>query len=331
MKKVLVIALVAMIAMASVFAQGAAEGEPAAKKLDFPKRPITITVGSAAGGGTDVMARSLAESLDVGVAVNVVNKPGASGTVAASELANAKPDGYTINIGMPAATYIVPHTQKLSYTRESLRNIAVISPDEPLVFCVVPDSPIKTFEDFKALMASDKPVNLGTANPGSVGNVALNDLIMRWNSDANKSIVPFQGSAQSITALLGGHIDITVADLLEVTGRVANGTLRAIAVFGDKRADSLPDVPCMKELGVEDTGYAVAWKWVQVPADTPEEIVDYLKEAVNKAVTGEKYSAFIKQLNGLDTYSLTEEEINAKIDMCYKSFGDVLGKMTNKR
>ena len=323
-RRVLSVLLVLILGISVLMAGGASEGGAVA---GYPRRPITILVGSAAGGGTDIMARSLAEVLDLGVAINIVNRTGASGTVAATELANSKPDGYTLNIGMPAATYIVPHTQEVPYTMDSFRNIAVISPDEQLVICVTPDSPIQDWDDFLALMATDQNVNIGTANPGSVGNIAWNDIMDRIGADENKTIVPFQGASEALTALLGNHIDITIADLLEVTGRISNGTIRAIAVTGDERCGALPDVPCLKELGYDGTAYAVAWKWVQVPKDTPDEIVEYLKEKINEAIVGPEYSKFIKDLNGLDTYTLTEEEINAKIEECNEAFGAIIAQM----
>lgn len=305
----------------------AVDGSKVAKPDQFPKGPVTILVGSTAGGGTDIMSRALADPMSktMGVAVNIVNREGASGTIAADECAKAKADGYTIITGMPASWYIKPHLTDLTYDPfEDFRNISVISPDEPLVIVVPADSKIDSFDQVVQMMKDGEDVIWGTSNPGSVGNCGLSDLFIKMDIYGEFEMVPFAGSADSLTSLMGGHITIATADLAEAVPRVANQTLKALAVFGDERSEALPDVPCLKELGFDDTGWVIAFKWISVPADTPDEIVDYLKAVVDLAVMSDSYKEFIKSQNGLDTYIMSEEELTAKLKGCYDAYDQVL-------
>lgn len=298
------------------------------KPSNWPKSPISLMVGSAAGGGTDIMARMLAEAMNMDVAVNIINRNGASGTIAAEETAVSAPDGYTINVGMPAAYYIQPHLVDLTYDPfGDFRHIAVISPDEPLVIVVPVESSYESFSQVEEDMKGGKAINFGTSNPGSVGNCGLSDLFLQAGVYESLTMLPFGGSAETLTALQGGHIDVCTLDLAEALPRVNNGTLRALAVFGSQRCPSLPDVPCTEELGYKDLDYVIAFKWISVPRDTPEEIVAYLKAVFNEAVLSDTYADYIKSLNGLDTYTLTEEELTDKLKGCYDSYDGILRKI----
>lgn len=297
------------------------------KPDNYPKGPITILVGSTAGGGTDIMARALAEPLSeiMGTAVNIVNREGASGTIAADECAKAKPDGYTIVAGMPAAWYIKPHLSDLTYDPfNDFRNISVISPDEPLVIVVPADSEIESFEQVVKMMENEEKISWGTSNPGSVGNCGLSYLFMQLGVYDKFEMVPFAGAADALTSLIGGHIDISTADLAEALPRVKNGTLKVLAVFGSERCEALPDVPCMKEFGFDDTDWVIAFKWISVPADTPDEIVDYLKASIDEAVLSDSYKEFIKLQNELDTYVMSEDDLNNKLKGCYDAYDEIL-------
>lgn len=305
----------------------AADGSQVAKPEKFPKGPITILVGSTAGGGTDIMSRALAEPMSelMGVAVNIVNREGASGTIAADECAKAKPDGYTIITGMPAPWYIKPHLSDLTYDPfKDFRNISVISPDEPLVIVVPADSEIESFEQVVQMMKDGDKVVWGTSNPGSVGNCGLSDLFIKMDIYGKFEMVPFAGAADALTSLIGGHITISTADLAEAAPRVSNGTLKALAVFGNERCEALPDVPCLKELGFEDTDWVIAFKWVSVPAETPDDIVDYLKAVIDASVMSDSYKEFIKTQNGLDTYTMSEADLDQKLKECYDAYDKVL-------
>lgn len=305
----------------------AVDGSKIEKPDNYPKGPVTILVGSTAGGGTDIMARALAEPLAeiMGVAVNIVNREGASGTIAADECAKAKADGYTIVAGMPAAWYIKPHLSDLTYDPfEDFRNISVISPDEPLVIVVPSESKIESFEQVVEMMKNGEKVSWGTSNPGSVGNCGLSYLFIQLGVYGKFEMVPFAGAADALTSLMGGHIDISTADLAEAAPRVTNKTLKAIAVFGNERCEALPDVPCMKELGFDGTDWVIAFKWISVPRNTPDEIVNYLKAAVDLAVMSDSYKEFIRLQNGLDTYVMSEQDVNQKLKQCYDAYDEVL-------
>ena len=112
--------------------------------------------------------------------------------------------------------------------------------------------------------------------------------------------------------------------MAEAAPRVSNGTLKALAVFGNERCEALPDVPCLKELGFEDTDWVIAFKWVSVPAETPDDIVDYLKAVIDASVMSDSYKEFIKTQNGLDTYTMSEADLDQKLKECYDAYDKVL-------
>ncbi|MCD8350587.1 MAG: tripartite tricarboxylate transporter substrate binding protein [Planctomycetaceae bacterium] len=316
-----IVAALALVA-AAYFPVGAVEAD-CPKPASYPRRPVQVILHNAAGDITDIMFRALISEVDLGRPITIVNRGGASGTIGTTEAANAAPDGYTLTIGAAAPFYIRPHIDQLNYDISDFRHIVRISPEEPLVLIVAETSPYKTFQDLEAAWRRGEGLKLSSANPGSLGHCATMDILKQKGLSGAVNI-PAMGGTVALTDMLGGHTDFMPSDLADVIPRVANGQVRALAVFGDERVDVLPDVPCMKELGLEGTSYAVAFKWIAVPKDVPEEIIDYLKCQFNKGVVKEKYSKFIKDLNGQDTYAESEEELTRKVQACYVKLGEIV-------
>ena len=326
----LVTALLLSIAVVGWAAPAAETKTVGAKKqINFPTKPIQLIVPSGAGAGTDIMSRALASAMKMNQPVVVVNKPGASGTLGTSEVALAKPDGYTVIAGMPAPFYIQPHILDLAYSIEDFRHIAQISPEEPLVLVVRPESPIKTLKQFEEMLKAGTTVKYGSAQPGSVGHLGMVDMFTQMKVKGGEH-VPFQGAAAALTALLGGHIDIMPADLAEVLPRIRDKQLRPLAVFAMARNAALPDVPTFKEIGYNDI-ICVAFKWVAVPKNTPSEVVDYLKEEINKAVMSDSYKAYIKELNGLEVVVRSEEELTKNLKKFREQYGQTMASIGMKK
>ena len=316
--------LLMLMAVISISHARTADTDTAPKPANYPKKPLQLIVPSSAGGGTDVMIRALVAEMKLPQPIAIVNREGASGTIGTGEVARAKADGYTLVSGMPAPFYIQPNITNLFFSIEDFRNIAVISPDEQLVIVVTPDSPIKTFEDLKKIMLAGGDIKFGTSNPGSVGHCGLADLFHQMGVKDNFEMVPFKGAANALTALMGDHINVSTCDLAEALPRLRNNQVAPLAVFGEKRSEALPDVPCLTELGYPGTGYAVAFKWISVPKNTPDDIVEYLKAEINKAVLSDGYKKFIREVNGLDTHTMTEAELTQKLKDCRKKYKEIL-------
>ena len=199
----------------------------------YPNRPIELIVPFAAGGGTDVLARALAESArkHLPQSLIVVNKAGASGGVGWSELVNAKPDGYKLAIITVELT-MIPHMGLTKITADDLVPIVRLNAD-PATLAVRADTPHQTIEDFLAAKKNAGGLCFGNAGPGSLGHLAAAALEDKTAVQLNH--VPYRGANPAVLDLLGGHIDAVAVTPVEVAIYVAVGKIRPLAVMADQR------------------------------------------------------------------------------------------------
>lgn len=249
----------------------------------FPTQPIRLVNGGAVGGGWDVAARLLADRMkdDLGQAVVVDSKPGADGILAAVAVAAAAPDGYTL---MPAVTSTmvmnpVMH-DKLPY--EPLRDFEPISMVciYPLVLAVNAAVPVTTLREFIAY-AKDRPgkLNYGSANSGYT--FATETFKQQTGLDLYR--IPYKGSAQAVTALVTGDVQVAMIDAASALPQIKAGKIRALAVASPQRPPFLPDTPTMSEAGLP--GYElVFWLAMFAPAKTPREVIARLHASVDRSV-----------------------------------------------
>lgn len=250
---------------------------------DYPTRAITMIVPFGAGGGTDVTARTVEPVLErfLGGDIVVENVPGGSGELGATRIARAAPDGYTIG------WMNVTNTMSNSYAREtgyetpgSYEPIANIVFDAAMVV-VHPDSPFETFQDLLD-HATENPEALTFATSGISSDSHLNLLLLHEASEARFIHAPFEGGAASRTALLGGHVDVLSSTRSEVQPYYEEGQVRILAAWTEERLDALPDVPTLKEHGLDLT--SGSWRGLVAPAGTPRDIVEKLAAAVEQTV-----------------------------------------------
>jgi tripartite-type tricarboxylate transporter receptor subunit TctC len=251
----------------------------------YPQKPVSVLVGFAAGGGVDQMARAISTRLGeiLGQPIVIDIRAGASGMIAAGFVAKSKPDGYTLLMGHVSSNAMVPAiTPKMPYNAATdFTPIAMIGSVPQLV--VVPmSSPAKTLPEFIAMVQSKK----GTANYGSAGIATPPHFageLFQMVTKTTMTHVPYKGGGASLTDLVAGQVDVgfdTVPTLLQ---QVKSGRLRALAVIGNKRISSLPDVPSTAELGLPDFEIG-AWYMLMGPANLPQDVRDALNQAVNKAL-----------------------------------------------
>lgn len=239
----------------------------------FPSKPITIVVTWDAGGGTDALARSLAmHSSDAfGTVVNVLNRPGGSGAVGHSFGATARPDGYTVTM----ITYELCTYQPLGRVDLSPLNYKPVMQlnEDPAAITVHADSPWQTLGEFIEY-AKQHPgeVTIGNSGPGAVWHIGA--LKLEAQTGAKFTHVPHNGAKPAVTQLLGKHIDAVSVSPAEVLQYLELGTLRCLGVMSDARFPSLPDVPTLREQGVEVVHGT--WRGLAVPPETPDEIVAQL-------------------------------------------------------
>ncbi|MEQ1515376.1 MAG: tripartite tricarboxylate transporter substrate binding protein [Usitatibacteraceae bacterium] len=269
-----------LFAAASLLFSMAGYGQPA-----YPNKPIKLIVPFPPGGGTDVMARMLADRIATSTGWNILidNKPGASGNIGLDAVAKSAPDGYTIGMGQTANLAVNPHLYaKMSY--DSLKDFSPIAlvATQPVVLVVAAKSPFKTVADVVAA-AKAKADGLNMANPsnGTVGHLS-GELFARV-SGGKFLQVPYKGATPIITDMIGGSVDMFFANPLAVIPQIKGGSLRALGVTSSQRLASLPQVPTIIESGYP--GFETAnWSGLVAPAGTPKEIIARLNAEVEKAL-----------------------------------------------
>lgn len=281
----LVMAVVGSVAAISVMASpvGAA---------DFPQKgkAIQMLVGFAAGGSSDVGARILASGMEkeLGTSVVVVNKPGASGQVAYTQLTQSKPDGYTIvNTNFPSSvvTYLDPARQA-SYTRKNFEVLALHVID-PGLFAVRANSPFKTLKDVvEAARTNPRKVLISTT--GIQSDEAFGILQFQKMTGVQFAQVHFsQGIAQAMTAFLGGKIDVFCGNVGDLLAQFKSGEVRILGIMDDEPSPFYPGVKTFEEQGYKL--YNSSSRGFAAPAGTPREVVNILSGAIKKVVATEDH------------------------------------------
>ncbi|SCF11928.1 Tripartite-type tricarboxylate transporter, receptor component TctC [Micromonospora viridifaciens] len=254
----------------------------------FPgKAPITILVGQDPGGSTDLIARALADKVsdDLGVPVTVENKPGANGGLAAKELAGKKADGHTLMVYNGSLAYITPlATPDQAPDMADYEIVTGISQDD-YVLVTAPKSGFKTVDD---LARAGRPITFGTTGVGT-GSQLSQELLFRQANIPAKA-VPFKGGSPTLTAVLGGQVDVGSVQLGEAIEQVKAGKLTPIVTFAEKRPTYLPDTPTAVEAG-HDVPVQQS-RAIFAPKGTPKEVIDALRASFQKAFQAEAYQKF---------------------------------------
>jgi len=265
----------AMLASAPAFAQDA-----------FPSRPITMIVAFPPGGVADITARPTAYAMEKVLKQRVIieNKPGAAGATGNAYVANSKPDGYTLLMALSSIS-VIPEAERLQgkrppYELAQFAPIALISAD-PVVLVVREESPWKSLKDF-VQDAKSRPGKISYSSSGIFGALHMPYTLLEHATGITLWHVPYNGGGPAVQALLGGQVDSTVGGPAAMIGQITGKRFRPLASFGDKRLASLPDVPTLKELGI-DAEYFI-WAGLLAPAATPPAVQQKLRDAVRQAV-----------------------------------------------
>jgi len=251
----------------------------------YPDRSIKILVGFAAGGGTDVAARILAQKLSerLGQSVVVENRPGASGMIAAETLAKSAADGYTLMMGSQTTLAVAPALYR-KFSIDAARDFVAVAPAgvSPLVLVVHPSVPVRSVKELIALgRAKPGAINFGSGGLGTTPHMAGE--LFSLQAGIKMVHVAYRGEAPAINDLLGGQLDLIFANLSAVIGNVKAGSLRALAVTSAQRAATAPEIPTIAEVALP--GFeAATWFALVAPAGTPRDIVLRLNSEVTRLV-----------------------------------------------
>jgi len=247
----------------------------------FPAKEVSIIIPYAPGGATDLVFRALANSSQkyLGKAVVVVNRAGGGGAVGFTEAAQARPDGYTLASVITPVT-ILPHQVKTAFTYQSFEPIINVVLD-PAMLQVRADAPWKTLQEFLGY-AGKNPGMITVGNSGAGGGVHLIALAFEKAAGVKFNHIPFAGGGPSVTALLGGHVHAVSVSPPEGIAHVKAGKLRIIALFSENRMADFPNVPTVREQGI-DFGMS-QWRGLAAPRGTPPQVIKLLHDAFKKGM-----------------------------------------------
>jgi tripartite-type tricarboxylate transporter receptor subunit TctC len=265
------------------------------KAQDYPSRQVNFVVPFAPGGGTDILGRLFGQKLSdrFGKPFVVENRPGAGTVIAAVQVANSAPDGYTIMMAT-SGTMAMNSTlyKKLPYEPGKDLVLAALICNVPFVLVVNPALPVHSVADLVKL-AKEKPLSFGSGGAGAFHH--LMGELFKTTMGIPMTHVPYKGTLPALNDVIAGHIELMFSDLAPAYPLIQAGKVRALGVTTAQRAAAAPEIPPLAEVGVPGFDWA-AWQAVAAPGGTPKDIVAKLNGAVNAAIADPEVA---KQLVGL--------------------------------
>jgi tripartite-type tricarboxylate transporter receptor subunit TctC len=290
---------------------------------EFPTKEVQIIIPWAAGGATDLIFRALAATTGkyLGKAVIVVNRPGGAGAVGYTEAAQAKPDGYTLVSAITPLT-ILPHQVKTAYTYKNFEPIINVVSD-PGMFLVRSDVQWKSLKELLDY-AKKNPEMITVGNSGAGGGVHLIALAFEKAAGVKFNHIPFAGGGPSVTALLGGHVNAVSVSPPEGIEHVKAGKLKIIALFAEKRFEMFPDVPTVREQGINFV--MGQWRGLVASKGTPPDVIKKLHDAFKKGMDDPVFQKNAKDMVVNLSY-LGPEAFGKLMAHDHEFFGDLIKAM----
>ena len=314
--------------LATAIACAAVLAAPLATAQEWPTRPVKLLVGSAPGGGTDAMARAVADRLGPlhKQSVVVEIRPGASNTLAADVTAKST-DGHTMVMGVSTAHAIAPHLLKLGY--DNNRDLV------PVAFVGAVPNVLVTNNSLAAqnvaelvTLAKAKPgqMNYATSGAGSTQHIAAE--LFKDAAGIFVTHIPYRGSSPALIDLIAGQVQMSFDTMPSVMGHIKNGKVRPLAVAAAKRNPQLPEVPTMAEAGYKGVEMS-AWYGIYMPAATPRAVIERVNAEVNKVIAMPETQARLSSI-GADLTPMTPEQFKAFHDAENKRYGDLIRRKNIK-
>ena len=289
----------------------------------WPDRPVKIIVPFGPGGFTDVAARILQKELtaSLGQSIVIENKAGAGSTIGTAEVANAKPDGYTLV--MISTTHVIsPHLYK-QVPYDPIRSFTPVMKlaEGPYVLVVHPSLPVKSVAELIAL-AKAQPGTIDYASSGNGSAQHLVGALFNSSADVKLNHVPYKGSNQAMNDVIAGQVKVSFVGVPNALPNLANGKLRALGVSTAKRYAELPDVPTIAEAGV--AGYdATVWLGLLAPAGTPRDVVQKINTEIAKVLSTPEAKKLMASA-GVDVSIAASDEFGALLRSELDRWGKVV-------
>jgi len=295
----------------------------------YPTKPIQAIVPFAAGGSSDMLGRAVEKIWPKysPQPMLIINKPGAGGVLGEDFVVHSAPDGYTIYIGQGSGhDLVMPHLQKMPF--DPLKDIAPVArlSIHSAVVCVSGKSSIKSMKDLIDYARKGNRVTAAVATAGGSNDMVMKAIAKRANISI--TTVPFAGGAESTTALAGGHLTMGSAQLSEVLPHIKAGRFRPIGIALDHRDATLPNLPTLREQGV-DVAVWGSVKGVAAPLNTPPEIIEYLSSTLKKVCEDKDFKKIMAQLGQPIDY-LNTKDWTAFLPKASKDYADLIKELDIK-
>ncbi len=289
----------------------------------WPTKPVKLLVGSSPGGGTDAMARAVADKLTPmwGQTVVVENKPGASNTLAA-DLTAKSTDDQTMLMGVSTAQAIAPHLLKLNYNNDKDLVPVAFTGAVPNVLVVAANSPVNTVEELIKLLKS-KPGQLNFASSGAGSTQHIAAELFKDLAKVDAVHVPYKGSGPAMIDLIAGQVQYAFETMSSALPQIRAGKLKALGVASEVRNPQLPDTPTMTQAGVPLV--MSAWYGVYMPAKTPKAVIDKVNADVNTVLNMPDTKKRLETIGATIT-PMSQAEFKAFHDAENKRYADVIKK-----
>ncbi|MCE7527517.1 tripartite tricarboxylate transporter substrate binding protein [Polynucleobacter sp. IMCC 30228] len=292
---------------------------------EFPTRPVTLVVPYPAGGGADIIARMLAESMKpfLGQAVTVTNRPGGQGTIGTAEVIGMPPDGYNLVLSAAATLTVQPHRQDLPYNTPNDYDPIIKAANLPMVLAVLSNSQWKSSKELiEYARANPGKVRVGSPGNGSVGHL----IIVSVNKKAGIKLghVPYASGAESIPSMLGGHIEAVVAHPSELLPHVKAKTVTVLGVFEDQRNANFPAAPTFREMGY-DVSMGVYYP-VVAPKNLPADVKLKLYKSAKAAIESPAFKAQAKE-RGYNLEVKDPEALRKDLWIAYQANGKLVNEL----
>ncbi len=289
MKKVLMAGVVFVLLVSVVWATGQRESEMA-----FPTKTIEIYVGFAAGGGTDILFRQLARNMEpiLGQSIVIVNKGGGGGLIALKEMEVKRPDGYTLG-ALLGNQFLQKYFQGSETWMDPMTDVTLLGVfnRDAWGIAVQADAPYDNIQEFIAYAKKNPGLQVGAGAPGTLYYWTWQALME--TADIDLTIVPFGGTALSLTALAGGELVAAGAGPSEADSLMSSGLVKMIGVASTERHDAYPDIPTFQEDGFDMV--IGPWRALVGPKGMPDSVVEILAHAVREAYHSDAFQTFIKE------------------------------------
>jgi len=307
----------ALIALALLTSQ------PSVAQDNFPNKPIRFILGFSAGGGTDVILRTIAAKLseNLGVPVVVENKAGANANIAGEMVSKAAPDGYTF-LYNTSSLVLSPHLySKLNYDFKTQLTPVALTANIPYVVAAHPSVPVKSIQEFVAYLKAN-PGKLNYASSGE-GNITHLSTILFLNSTGTQAAhIPYKGEAPGLVDLLGGQVQFMIGNSNTMIPYIQQGKLTGLAAASLKRMDAMKNLPTLSETILPGVEYG-AWSGVMAPANTPKPIIEKMNAALNKALQDPAVRERIIA-SGAEVRGSTVQEYDKFLKAEYERLGQVI-------